>query len=157
MAAARSLLAGIGVAVRGDKIAILGDLHGKWNHLDERFFDEAGFDLLIFVGDLATGTSADLKMVSSLARLRTRSLIMPGNNDAQLLAELNDVIAAKSPGPAPRATVCGYSNHTIETTRGEVTIVAARPCGLGGSEFSFGRQIEKRFGITGLEHSAGRQ
>jgi uncharacterized protein (TIGR04168 family) len=27
---------------------------------------------------------------------------------------------------------------------------------MGGSEFSFGRQLEKRYGVTGLEHSSGR-
>ena len=40
------------MALRANKIAVLGDLHGKWNPLDNEYFDRADYELLIFVGAL---------------------------------------------------------------------------------------------------------
>ncbi len=145
------------MALRGEKIAVLGDLHGKWNQRDNEFFDRAGYDLLIFVGDLGGGTAAsEREVIRSLRSLRVPSLVMPGNNDAHFLDMLyGDGTETPSP-PASLMTACGYSNHLISTRAGTVSVVAGRPCAMGGSEFSFGRELEKRYGVTGLEHSAGR-
>lgn len=148
------------MALRGEKIAVLGDLHGKWNQRDNDYFDHAEYDLLIFVGDLGGGsTSSELDTIRRIQSLKVPALVMPGNNDAHYL----DLLYGERPEVrAPAVTEeamckpCGYSTHLLETSGGELTILAGRPCAMGGSEFSFGRQLEKRYGVTGLDHSAGR-
>lgn len=145
--------------LRGEKIAVLGDLHGKWNQRDNDYFDRADYDLLIFVGDLGAGTAASERdIIRKIRMLRVPTLVMPGNNDARFLDLL---YGDRSPvGVEPReghkCTPCGYSTHLLETSGGALTILAGRPCAMGGSEFSFGPELEKRYGVTGLDHSAGR-
>lgn len=148
------------MALRGEKIAVLGDLHGKWNQRDNDYFDRSGYDLLIFVGDLGGGTTAsEVDVIRSIRALRVPTLVMPGNNDAQFLDLLygeGPQVVAPALTEGQGCTPCGYSNHRLETSGGALTILAGRPCAMGGSEFSFGRQLEKRYGVTGLDHSAGR-
>jgi uncharacterized protein (TIGR04168 family) len=147
------------VALRGEKIAVLGDLHGKWNQRDNDYFDRADYDLLIFVGDLGSGSaSSEIDIIRRIRALRVPTLVMPGNNDAHFL----DLLYGETPEEllpgrvGASLTACGYSTHLLETSSGAVTILAARPCAMGGSEFSFGPELEKRYGVTGLDHSAGR-
>lgn len=148
------------MALRGEKIAVLGDLHGKWNQRDNDYFDHAEYDLLIFVGDLGAGSrSSELDIIGRIQALKVPTLVMPGNNDAEFLdilyGERSDVRATATQEGA-RCTPCGYSTHLLETSGGALTILAGRPCAMGGSEFSFGPELEKRYGVTGLDHSAGR-
>lgn len=152
------------MTLRGDKIAILGDLHGAWNQLDSEYFDESGHDLLLFVGDLGSGTlSNELQVLKRLAALNVAGLVLPGNNDAEFLPELAaelahqagraDVLRIMGRGGVTSVEPCGYSSHLLVTDSGEVTLIAARPCAMGGSVFSFGTEIERTHGVTGMRDS----
>lgn len=156
------------MAIRVEKIAVIGDLHGKWTARDNEYFDSADYDLLLFVGDLGAGTLKDgLSIVRMLAALRTPALVLPGNNDALYLPEVHAELAHQSGkaelmgmlGGTARAGIssCGFSSHLLVMGKGgaerEVTLVAARPCAMGGSEFSFREQVKERHGIGSLEES----
>jgi len=146
------------------KIALIGDLHGQWNERDNEFFDRGDYDCLLFVGDLGTGTrKSGLEMIRSLSRLRVPGLVMPGNNDAEHLPELeaelahqagkNDLMQLVSGQSRAGIEPCGYSSHRLEVPGGEVTLIAGRPCAMGGSVFSFAAQLERSYGTASLEGS----
>lgn len=150
--------------LRADKIAIIGDLHGRYNGLDNDYLERSGFDLVLFVGDLGSGTLKNgLEMIRTISRLRVPGLVMPGNNDAPHLAELQAELsfqAGKSEllrlmGPSRRKGVepCGFTNHNLITNHGGVTLIAARPCAMGGSECSFAEQLERNHDVSNLDDS----
>lgn len=45
------------------KIAVIGDVHGFWNHKDTTYFNESDYDALFFVGDLKGGTQKSLNTI----------------------------------------------------------------------------------------------
>src|SRR5690606_9658854 len=125
----------------------IGDLHGKWNVLDNEYFNHSDYELLLFVGDLGSGTlKNELDVIRTIAKVRVPGLVLPGNNDAESLAPLSAEVAHQSgagvlmqlTGTPPQSFVepCGYSSHLLFTDEGLVTLIAARPCAMGGSEFS---------------------
>lgn len=152
---------------KGDRIAIIGDIHGRWNELDNAYFDAAPYDLLVFVGDLGSGTLQNgLSIIRHLARLRVPALVLPGNNDALHLAELKAELAHQSgkleifrmfgdTGPSG-VRPCGFSLHELTTSNGPVSLIAARPCAMGGSDFSFAEQIGRNHAVHSLEESTAR-
>lgn len=153
--------------LRGDRIAIVGDLHGKWNTLDNEFFDSSEYDFLLFVGDLGSGSRGNgLAVIRQIARLRVPALVMPGNNDAEhmpfLQAELShqagklDLLRALNVSVRQGVEPCGYSSHLLETNFGAVTLIAGRPCAMGGSAFSFAERLQRVHGIADLAASARR-
>lgn len=153
--------------LRADKIALIGDLHGTWNARDNDFFNEADYDLLLFVGDLGSGTLGnELSVIRLISHVRVPGLVLPGNNDAEYLGPLAAELAYQSgagalrelAGIAPAAYLepCGYSNHPLETEGGPVTLITARPCAMGGSEFSFAAELERNYGVASLKDSARR-
>lgn len=75
------------------RIGLIGDLHGAFDPVDSEQLDACEYERLVFVGDLGPGTlEADRKVARAMARLRTPTMVMPGNNDAahapKLRAEL---------------------------------------------------------------------
>lgn len=153
-----------GVTLLGYRIAVLGDLHGKWNDLDNAYFDRAGYDLLLFVGDLGSGSLGNgLTIIRQLARLRVPGLVLPGNNDATHLAQLAAELSHQSGkleiyrvfGTTSRQALepCGFSRHELTTRGGGVSLIAARPCAMGGSQFSFPEQLARNYGVSNLDAS----
>jgi len=146
------------------RIAILGDLHGSWTPFDAVFFNASDYDALVFVGDLAGGTPAhDRQIARSIARVGKPCWFLLGNNDVQALplieAEfdlqegLSDLLAGSR---ASTTRLCGYSSHVLRAGAGSVTMIAARPCAMGGSELSFAEVLAQRHGITSLQQSTER-
>jgi uncharacterized protein (TIGR04168 family) len=155
------------------RIAVIGDVHLVWDERDVRQLEAAGYDLVLFVGDLAGyGADGALRVARSIATLRTPALVMPGNHDAvtvpQLAAEvfrapdaLRSALAlgmparvqalARALGPVP---LCGYSLHPFQ--RHGVTVLAARPHSLGGPRLGFRRYLAHRFGVRSFADSAAR-
>ena len=150
---------------------MLGDLHACFDAEDVRLLDAAGYDLIVFVGDLAgLRLRSTLAIAEVIAALRTPTLVVPGNHDApnamQLLGEIlhsnalirladrdtegrADAIAAAL-GPAHLA---GYSLHTVAP---DLQILVGRPHSMGGEELSFAPFLERRFGVTSMDESAAR-
>lgn len=155
-------------------IGVVGDLHTHFDEIDVAHFDRSDYDLLFFTGDLGGGPrESSLRMARLMSRLRKPALVMPGNNDTgnidELAAELahGGGIAWLSAlrrgeesevegigGVAVR--LCGYSAHRLRRGAIDVTLVAARPHSMGGSELSFPAQLRASHGIGSMEESRRR-
>ena len=90
---------------------------------------------------------------------------MPGNNDAhhlpQIAAEftlprgISGFLAAAS-GDHAVVRMCGYSAHQVGTGVDALTVLAGRPCAMGGDEFSFAEQIARVHGVSDMQQSRER-
>ena len=152
------------------RFAVIGDIHGHWSDADADALDGGGYDAVLVVGDLAgLRWSGTLAVARGLARLRTPTLVVPGNHDAthpgQLLAEVagrpraGDLLAGvqrrrvaalrEAIGPA---TLAAYSLHRF----GPVTVVAGRPHSMGGPTLSFPGHLAAAWGVPDLDASAAK-
>jgi uncharacterized protein (TIGR04168 family) len=155
------------------RIAVVGDVHLAFDKRDVALLDAAGYDLVLFVGDLAGyGRAGGLRVARRIARLRTPTLVLPGNHDAvtvqQLAAEVFDVperlrsftaigmqrradALARALEPVP---MCGYSLHAFDALG--LSVLAARPHSLGGARLGFRRYLARRFGAGTMQLSAAK-
>lgn len=144
-----------------------------WRELDVRLLDGAGYDLILFVGDLAGyGAAGGETVARVIATLRTPALVMLGNHDAVTVPQLGaEVFSAPEAlcdacaigmtsrvrslslalAPVP---LCGYSLHPFQDHA--LTVLAARPHSLGGPRLAFRRYLAKQFGVRTLDESAAR-
>jgi len=155
------------------KLAIVGDVHLIWDDRDVSSIDALGYDLVLFVGDLAGySPKGGLAVARSIAKLRTPALVMPGNHDGVTLPQLasevfgaphriRDALSFRMQGRVDDLALAlgpialaGYGTHRFEAAG--FTIVAARPHSLGGPELAFRRFLEKRYGIKTMRDSADR-
>ncbi len=131
--------------------------------------DGAGYDLVLFVGDLAgLRLKGTLAVARVIAQLRTPVLVMPGNHDApnamQLLGEMwgsRALIRLGERGTGPRrdaiadalgpGVLAGYSVHDLGS---DLQMVAARPHSMGGPSLSFAPFLAARYGVASLQDSA---
>src|SRR5512134_3020298 len=130
------------------KVAVIGDLHGSWDDWDVAYFNASDYELLLFTGDLGSGTGeAGVKIARSIARLAKPALVMPGNNDvafqpaiAAELAHQRGLIELLAVGPRARSRalgassgqveLCGYSLHALSLGGRALTLLAGRPNAL---------------------------
>jgi uncharacterized protein (TIGR04168 family) len=156
------------------KVAVIGDLHGSWDDWDVAYFNASDYELLLFTGDLGSGTGAGgVKIARSIARLAKPALVMPGNNDvayqpaiAAEFAHQRGLIEVLTAGPRERSRslgdasgrveLCGYSLHPLSLGGRSVTLLAGRPHGLGGRDLSFPEHLERNYAIVSMEASAAR-
>jgi len=156
------------------KIAVIGDLHGSWDDWDVDYFDASDYELLLFTGDLGSGTGeAGVKVARSIARLAKPALVMPGNNDVQfqpaIAAEFlhqKGLIELLGAGERDRSRalghssgkvgLCGFSSHLLSLSTTEITLLAGRPNSMGGAELSFGEHLERNHGVSSLEQATER-
>jgi len=144
-----------------------------WAEADVRWFARSAYDLLLFVGDLASYLRDGRAVARSLARLPMPTLVMPGNHDGvslpQLLAEALCHEAwshrlgggqvrrcralERALGPVP---CVGYSLHRFASQSLALAVVAGRPHSMGGPRLSFRRYLAERFGVSSLDQSARR-
>lgn len=156
------------------RIGVVGDLHTHWDDVDVLQFGRSHYDLLLFTGDLGGGTpGSSLRVAQRLSELGKPALVMPGNHDTsdidELAAELTHrgalrALAAvrrgepggESPAASPQVQLCGYSNHPVTRGTLAVTLVAGRPCSLGGAVLAYPEHLGPRYGIHDLEASTDR-
>lgn len=156
------------------KIALVGDLHGHWDDWDVDWFNESDYQLILFTGDLGSGTgAAGVKVARSIARLAKRALVMPGNNDVRFqpaiaaeFAHQRGLIELLSAGPRERSRTlhraagqvepCGYSLHAISIGGRAMTLLAGRPHSMGGPELSFVEELERNHGVATMAASTER-
>lgn len=140
------------------RLAIVGDLHGHFTDDDVHYFNRSPYDLLLFVGDMGSGTRKDgLSIIRRVARLKKPTLIMPGNNDAlhlpDLAAELTyqagrrEILQALGKARSSWVLPVGYSSHSLTTPLGKVTLICGRPLAQGGSSLSFAETLERVHGV----------
>lgn len=149
------------------RIALIGDLHGSWDDLDVVAFNAADYDLLIFTGDLGSGTARDgVEIAKSVSRLTTPTIVMPGNNDAPFLAEIaaefghqRGLSAILDLGLASRrgeVLLCGYRLHRLPLPGLTLSVVTGRPCAMGGGELSFPAELSRAYGVDSMAQSTER-
>jgi uncharacterized protein (TIGR04168 family) len=157
------------------RLALVGDVHLAFGPKDVASLDAGGYDLVLFVGDLA-GYSfrGALRVARYVAQLRTPTIVMPGNHDCitpqQMLAEImghEPTIGMLTGGEEARVTelrralapaiLTGYGLHPLPVRSGPlIDLVTARPHSFGGPVLSFRPYLERAHGISTLEASAER-
>lgn len=150
--------------VGAGSIAVVGDVHSAWTSADVAYFNDTRYELLLIAGDLGGSEARDgLSVARSIAGLTRRTLVMPGNNDvgeyARIAAELTyrQARGALLRGSAAASVrTCGYSAHPVRIGALDLTIIAARPFAMGGSQLSFPDALEHSFGVRSLEASVDR-
>lgn len=151
------------------RIALIGDLHGSFDARDVAAFNEARYDLLIFTGDLGSGTAQNGVQIAKLvSRLTTPTIVMPGNNDAPFLSEiaaefghqrgLSAILDLDRSIASRRAKVilCGYRLHRLPLPGLTLSVVTGRPCAMGGGEFSFPTEVSRAYGVASMQESTER-
>ncbi|MEY4512928.1 MAG: hypothetical protein RLZZ450_5050 [Pseudomonadota bacterium] len=156
------------------RIGVIGDLHGSWDDWDTRYFNASDYELLLFTGDLGSGTADNgVRIARSLGRIEKPALVMPGNNDAhqipKLAAELGHqrglsalrlvgaLFGTSPPGKsAGQVHLCGYSRHRYELAARTLTVIAARPYAMGNGELSFPPQLATGFQVSSPRDSQNR-
>ena len=151
------------------RIALIGDLHGRFDALDVAAFNDSDYDLLIFTGDLGSGTARNgVEIARLVSGLRTPTIVMPGNNDAPFLGQiaaefghqrgLSAILDLGLSIASKRAQVilCGYRLHRLPLPGLVLSIVTGRPCALGGGEFSFSAEVSRVYGVGTMQESTER-
>jgi uncharacterized protein (TIGR04168 family) len=153
------------------RIAVLGDVHTCFDDRDAAMLDEAGYDLVLFVGDLAGYRQREgLAVARSIARLRTPTLVLPGNHDGPHLLHLAAEVFGwermatrlggfmrarldrlrRALGPAQ---LVGYSVHPLAAGDDAFSIIAARPHAMGGPRLVFSKHMRRAHGVASLTDS----
>lgn len=149
------------------RLAIVGDLHGQFSGEDVYYFNASPYDLLLFVGDLGSGTRKDgLSVIRRIAKLKKPTFILPGNNDAEhypdLAAELAyqagrlEILQALGKARTSWVIPVGYSCHELVTPLGNVSLIVGRPLAQGGSQISFPDTLERLHGVRTHDASVRR-
>jgi len=157
-------------STRPTRLAVFGDVHGRFDRREAEALDAQGYDGVLFVGDLGGPLPGSLRRVAqSIARLQTAAVVLPGNHDGpSALGILREAVLHgwHPPGSARRilrrterlarwlhpVPLAGYSSHVL----GAATVVAARPWAMDGRRASFAGALSARHGVEGLESSAAR-
>jgi len=155
------------------KIAVIGDVHLKWDARDCRALDAADYDLALFVGDLSGyGNRGGIGVARAISKLQTQALVLPGNHDAVTIPQLAAEVfrtpqfarGALSLGMRSRAQqlasalgrvpLCGYSLHHFPAHA--LSVLAARPHSIGGARIAYPRYLSQRFRVRDMRSSSDR-
>ncbi|NNE17450.1 MAG: hypothetical protein HKN10_03125 [Myxococcales bacterium] len=156
-------------------VAVIGDVHLLWDDADVAFFNGGGYDLVLFVGDLAGYTQLRGRRVARLLRkLRVPAMCIPGNHDGLHAFQLGAEIAPRAhrlrnafcQGQAGRCAslrralgdveLLGYSRRRVAPAGMPLNIVVGRPHSIGGRRLACLRYLAQRYGIDSMDASAAR-
>lgn len=157
------------------KIAVIGDVHLHWDEEDVAFFNRAGYDLVLFVGDLAAYTQVrGWRVARSLRRLRTPAICIPGNHDGLHAFQLGAEIAPRAHrlrkafcrGQERRCArleralgdveLLAYNRRRIAAGGVPLNIVVCRPHSIGGRRLACIRHLERQYGVGSMDASISR-
>lgn len=156
-------------------IAVIGDVHLFWDAQDVEFFNHGGYDLVLFVGDLAAYTQLrGLRVAQSIRRLTVPAMCIPGNHDGLHALQLGAEIAPRAQrlrhafcqgqdwrcraidlalGSVP---LVAYSRHRLTPGGMPINLVAGRPHSIGGRRLACLRYLAKKFDVDSMEASTTR-
>ena len=149
---------------------MVGDIHGRWDAEDVRLLDEAGYDGVLVVGDLAGLRFGPAERVArSLATLRTPTVFVPGNHDGANALHLLGAVTGQPLLGRPFDAAFGRNLQTLREAVGphalgaysrhrfgDLTVIAARPHSMGGPTLSFADHLQATWGVGSLDASAAR-
>jgi len=162
-------------ATQAAKIAVIGDVHLFWDDEDVAFFNGAGYDLVLFVGDLSGYTQVRGRRVArSLRKLRVPSICIPGNHDGLHAFQLGAEIAPRAHrlrnafcrGQAGRCRrldralgeveLLAYSRRRLAPAGIPLNLVVGRPHSIGGRRPACIRYLAEEYGIDSMDASIRR-
>lgn len=143
------------------KIAVVGDVHDRWEPEDGEALKHLGVDLVLFVGDFG---NESVEVVRAIAQLDIPKAAVFGNHDAWYTA----TEWGRSQCPYDRTQEnwvkqqldlmgeahVGYGKRDFPELG--VTVVGSRPFTWGGSEWKYGDFYSEWFGVESFEESARR-
>lgn len=160
---------------RAATIGVVGDVHLYWDDEDVAFFNSAGYDLLLFVGDLAAYTQVRGRRVArSLRKIRVPAMCIPGNHDGLHALQLGAEIAPRAhrlrnafcEGQARRCRsldkalgdveLVAYSQHRLAPAGVPLNVVVGRPHSIGGRRLACLRYLDEAYGVDSMEASIER-
>lgn len=156
-------------------IGVVGDVHLYWDDEDVAFFNSAGYDLLLFVGDLAAYTQVrGHRVARSLRKIRVPAMCIPGNHDGLHALQLGAEIAPRAhrlrnafcEGQARRCRsldkalgdveLVAYSQHRLAPAGVPLNVVVGRPHSIGGRRLACLRYLDEAYGVDSMEASIER-
>lgn len=159
-------------ATQAATIAVIGDVHLFWDDADVAFFNDGGYDLLLFVGDLAGYTQLRGRRVArSLRQLRVPAMCIPGNHDGLHAFQLGAEIAPRAQrlrkafciGQERRCAtldrmlgdveLLAYSRRRLAPAGVPLNVVVGRPHSIGGRRLACIRYLAKQYGVDSMEAS----
>jgi uncharacterized protein (TIGR04168 family) len=160
---------------RAATIGVVGDVHLYWDDEDVAFFNSAGYNLLLFVGDLAAYTQVRGRRVArSLRKIRVPAMCIPGNHDGLHALQLGAEIAPRAhrlrnafcEGQARRCRsldkalgdveLVAYSQHRLAPAGVPLNVVVGRPHSIGGRRLACLRYLDEAYGVDSMEASIER-
>ncbi|MGB3262586.1 MAG: TIGR04168 family protein [Microcoleus sp.] len=143
------------------KIAVVGDVHDRWEPEDGEALKRLGVDLVLFVGDFG---NESVDVVRAIAQLDIPKAAVFGNHDAWYTA----TEWGRSQCPYDRQKEnwvkqqldlmgeahVGYGKRDFPELG--VTVVGSRPFTWGGSEWRYNDFYSEWFGVESFEESARR-
>ena len=116
------------------RLAIIGDVHLRFDSTDVRQLDAAGYDAVLFVGDLAGYDQRGGRRVArAIATLRTPAFVLPGNHDGphllQLASEVFPALSGLRPLLGGRQ---GARCAALDAALGDARLVAYELLSVGG-------------------------
>ena len=164
-----------GGATQAATIGVIGDVHLFWDDADIAFFNRGGYDLLLFVGDLAGYTQVrGLRVARSLRRLEVPAMCIPGNHDGLHAFQLGAEIAPRAHrfrnafcrGQDRRCRtldhalghveMLAYSRRRVAPGGIPLNIVVGRPHSIGGKRLACIRYLREAYGIGSMQASTER-
>ncbi len=161
-----------GGATQAATIGVIGDVHLFWDEEDITFFNGSGYDLLLFVGDLAGYIQVrGLRTARSLRKLDVPAMCIPGNHDGLHALQLGAEIAPRARrlrnafcrGQERRCRsfdralghveMVGYSHRRVALSGLPLNVVAGRPHSIGGKRLACERYLKSAYGVDSMETS----
>lgn len=143
------------------KIAIVGDVHDRWEAADEIALQHLGVDLVLFVGDFG---NESVQVVREIAAVKLPKATVFGNHDAWYSA--SDWGKQKCPYDRQKEdwvqdqidllkeTHVGYSK--LDFPELKLTVVGSRPFSWGGDVWKNAEFYKERFGVTSFAESTAK-
>jgi len=140
------------------KIAVVGDVHDRWEKDDELALKHLGIDLVLFVGDFG---NESVEIVRQIASIALPKAAIAGNHDAwytatpwgQKKAPYN---RAKEDRVQQQLDLLGEAHvgyDKLDLPQFNLSVVGSRPFSWGGSQWKNAEFYRDRYGVNNFAES----
>ena len=142
-------------------IAVIGDVHDRWEEEDNQALAHLGVDLAIFVGDFG---NESIEIVSLIAKLDIPKAVILGNHDAWYTAtpwgqKKAPYDRTKEDRVQRQLDILGASHigyGKLDFPEFNLSLVGGRPFSWGGSEWKNTDFYHNLFGVSNFEESSAK-